>query len=249
MEVNKYVMLYSKLKKSHLTKMHDAVGLLQKPFDYDNSFIKVKKPSMGTRKNNLNDKRMSVFSNTYTGNKSQFGLNKTFDLGVQGKNKHDLSNYGNLVGSRLPTKKDNFVKQKPAAPEIKKKVHPLTQINPSFSDSHMLQYSQVSSVKSFTRPKSMEKLRRKPTNGTKKRSAKSKPRKKTKRGNQKDFSTFDQSGSFMVTNKSGDVRKSFTRDSKSTKPNTSYKNRRQKLDHEIQKLCNSKMSKEIKTGT
>lgn len=202
-KINKYGMLYSKLKRTHLTKLNDAIGLLQKPFDYSASFTKVKKTPVGGRKSNLLDKRMSVFSSTYAMNKKKimsevdtysltekaiFDPNKTADMIVQrslnSKYKNDMTTYGNLIGDRLVNKNQVLIKQKPAAPEIKKKVvSPLTHINPSFSDNNILDYSHVSSVKSFTRPKSMERLKRKPnTNNKKAKQSKSKPRKnKTKR--------------------------------------------------------------------
>ena len=62
-------MLYSKLKRTHLNKLHEAIGLIQKPFDYNASFNKSKKDSVGSRKSNLIDKRFSVFSNTYAAGK------------------------------------------------------------------------------------------------------------------------------------------------------------------------------------
>lgn len=146
----KYVMLYSNLKRNHMAKLNDAIGLIQKPFDYSASFIKTKKPSVGSRKSTLIDKRMSVFSNTYAANKKKmvndidtysltdksfFDLNKTVDMIVQNnltsKFKAELSSYGNLIGDKTFGKKDSLVKEKPAAPEIKRKVvNPLSNINP-----------------------------------------------------------------------------------------------------------------------
>lgn len=252
-----YVILYSKLKSSNLNKLNDHIGLLQKPFDYNASFTKVKKPSRNTRKNDLINKRMSVFSNTYAANKKKlnevdsyqlidknhFDLNKTFDMVVQNtpnyKYKSDLT-YGNLVGTRILAKNDLLVKQKPAAPEIKKRtMNVLTNIIPSLSEVNMLHYTNVSSVKSFVRPKSMERIKRKPATGNKKKTAKSKPRKKTVKRIKNDFSTFDHSGSMIVNNSSHEFQKSFGRDRSGDnriKASTSYKNRRLKLDNEVQNL-------------
>lgn len=248
----KYAMIYSKLKRNNVAKLNEAIGLLQKPFDYSASFVKGNKTSVN-RKTNLLDKRMSVFSNTYVANKkkilneldnynltekNKFDLNKTVDMIVQGsmstKFKTDLNNYGNLLGHRISYKKDLSVKQKPAAPEIKKKaINPLSQINPSFSDTNILEFSNVSSVKSFNRPKSMERLKRKPTN--KKKQAKSKPKKKTKRKYKDEFSTFDHTGSMIVTHQN-DIKKSLGRDRSANdrlRSTQTHANRKAKLDQEI----------------
>ena len=102
-----------------------------------------------------------------------FDLNKTFDANQKVKGEH--SNYGNYMMDRAGMKKDMKIKQKPAAPEITKKpMNLIGNINSCFSDSSVIQYSNVSSTKSFNRPKSMERMKRKPT---KTKSAKSKPRK------------------------------------------------------------------------
>ena len=99
-------------------------------------------------------------------------LNKTVDMIIQNgiKNyKNDISLYGNNSNDKTGNKmQSQEQKQKPAAPEIKKKVvNPLGNINICLSDSNMPQYSNVSSVKSFKRPKSMERLKRKSTNKNK----------------------------------------------------------------------------------
>ena len=67
-------MLYSKLKRGQINKLQDAVGLLQKPFDYNATFTKSKKSSIGNKKSSLMDQRMSLFSNTYDPSKKN-GLN------------------------------------------------------------------------------------------------------------------------------------------------------------------------------
>jgi hypothetical protein len=217
---NKYAMLYSKLRNSHMSKM----GV------FSNTYAANKKK--------LNDVDVYNFID-----KSQFDLNKTFDMVVQNapiqKFKPDQT-YSNLGGARIQVKNGLLIKQKPAAPEIKKIVSTLTNINTSFSEANMLQYSNVSSAKSFVRPKSMERTKRKPVN-TKKKISKSKPRKKTIKRNKKDFSTFNNNDSLMITNGKNDFRKksTFGRDRSSDnriKASTSYKNRRQKLDNEIQNL-------------
>lgn len=207
---------------------------------------------------------MSVFSNTTKPrnkiigeidtynltNKSDFDLNKTVDMIIQknsiSKFKNDLATYGQFKPDRHLPKKDTLVKQKPAAPEIKRKVNnQLNIISPSFSDTNMIQYSNVSSVKSFVRPKSMDRLKRKPT--LKKKQAKSKPRKKiTKRRTKKDeFSTFDHTGSLIVTKASNALTKSFTRDRSfdRVKPTTGQASRKSKLDYELKKICKIKPNK------
>ena len=166
------------------------------------------------------------------------------------KYKGDL-HYGNLTNPKILSKKDMLIKQKPAAPEIKKKaISPLTNIHPSYSDSNMFSFSNVSSVKSFARPKSMERLKRKQNIGAKRKQCKSKPKKKTKR-NKNDFSTFDHNGSLVITKANGDYRKQFgngrSADARA-KVSTSSKNRRQKLDNEIQKLCKTKLIKDNKNS-
>lgn len=228
-----------KKKQSNQNKLRDAVGLLQKPFDYNASFTKGKKGYINSRKSNLLDKRFSLFSNTFIGNKKK-GLmdNDTYKL-IVGSIKNDLSTYGNTTVDVNNLRKEANQKQKPAAPEIKRKVvNPLNNINASFSDSNMFQYSNVSSVKSFNRPKSMERLKRKPTN--KKKTTKSKPKKKTKRKNKKDESDFlDHSGSLNISQASGNINKSFgktkgVRDKSSDTITPFY--RRAKLDQEIKRL-------------
>jgi hypothetical protein len=161
------VNLYSKLKKSHLNKLHDAILISNKPFNYSASFKKQKKPSVSHQKmsvqktqNTLKNKRMSLFSNTcqikneigtYTPQTPIMEFNKTVDMLL---------------------KNPVYPKQKPAAPEISRNL----QIAPSFSDSMMIPYSNNSSIKTFTRPKSMERIKRK-----RKSKAKSKGKRKTKR--------------------------------------------------------------------
>lgn len=84
----------------------------------------------------------------------------------------------------------------------------------------------------------MERLKRKPT--TKKKHTKTKSKKKTKRRTKKDeFSTFDHTGSLIITKASNDMRKSFGRDrSAGDKPKTAnvQGSRRTKLDQEIQNI-------------
>lgn len=77
------------------------------------------------------------------------------------KYKSDFT-YMNGVPNKVMRKKENLVKQKPAAPEIfRKNCSPLTNIHPSYSDSNTFHFSNNSSVKSIKRPKSMDRLKRK----------------------------------------------------------------------------------------
>lgn len=84
----------------------------------------------------------------------------------------------------------------------------------------------------------MERLKRKPT--TKKKHSKNKSKKKTKRRTKKDeFSTFDHTGSLIITKASNEMRKSFGRDrSAGEKPKTAniQGSRRTKLDQEIHNI-------------
>ena len=183
-----------------------------------------------------------------------FDLNKTFDMmnstkmhmdGSDGVSRNKL--FKNSFTQHMTTKnaakpyinslldttpisgksKDSLVKQKPAAPEIKRKIPiTITNMNTSMSDSSMIQYSNVSSIKFFNRPKSVERIKRKPA-ATKKKQAKSKPRKKVKKKLRQDGQLFDPSSSLNIANVSS---------------NTSMY-RRAKLEEDIDKLCKIKPPK------
>lgn len=79
----------------------------------------------------------------------------------------------------------------------------------------------------------MERLKRKPTN--KKKQAKSKPKKKTKRKYKDEFSTFDHTGSVIITHHN-DIKKSLGRDrslNDRMRSTNTHANRKAKLDQEI----------------
>lgn len=93
-QAKKYMNIYSKIKNK---RSNEKLNLLQKPFDYSKSFIKKKNPSYG--KQAVFDKRHSLLGNTTKAKnqkfsdfdayhltlKSQFDMNKTVDVLVQGK--------------------------------------------------------------------------------------------------------------------------------------------------------------------
>jgi len=177
-----------------------------------------------------------------------FDLNKTFDLIYQAqtgnKPKVEPQSYGNILIDKPIVKKEPNYKQKPAAPEINRKViNPISNINSCPSDSSMIQYSNASSTKSFNRPKSMERLKRKQS---KRKTAKSKPRKKTKKKSRNnEFTTFDHSGSLNISQTSGNVYRALVNDKNlkdisKVKPSEFHDYRRAKLDQEINKLCKIK---------
>jgi hypothetical protein len=158
---------------------------LNKTFDMMNNKMYMDS-SDGVSRNNL-------FKNSFTQNLTTKASQKPYPNSLLDKSLIQLS------------KKEPLVKQKPAAPEIKRKIPlTITNMNTSMSDSSMIQYSNVSSTKFFNRPKSVERLKRKPTNG-KKKHVKSKTRKKVKKKGRNDGGLFDPSSSLNIANVSNNI--------------------------------------------
>lgn len=218
-----------------------------------------KKPSYGSRKANLLDKRMSVFTNTYAGNNKKrvkeintynmaanyyFDLNKTFDAMNNSKMAIDSTDssqnskffkssftqqlnsktnpkpYINTLLDKSNIKKENLIKQKPAAPEITRKIPiQIGNMSASMSDSNMTTFINTPSTKGFGRPKSMERIKRKQPM-PKKKQVKSKIRaKKSKKKTRNENNLFDASNSLNISHMS-----------------STHMYRRQKLEEDIDKL-------------
>lgn len=226
-------------RKSLLITMHRLLNQRRRRVQAGSPISSIKDlVSLATRTQQENKKMINDVDSYSLIDKSYNELNNTVDMIIQNSiktNKSDISYYGNAADKSI-LKSGLQEKQKPAAPEIKKKaINQIGNINICLSDPNMPKFS---NVKSFKRPKSMERLKRKPTN--KNKNSKSKM-KKTKRKNKikEEFTTFDHTGVLNISHNSGTVSKSLWRDTRfkdKFKNTTAHECKTTKFDKEISKI-------------